>query len=168
MADNVAITAGSGTTIATDDISNVHFQRVKLVDGTLDSTAVIAGTAISGLRVQTAPLAILTSKTAQYTSTQTSAVLQAGGTGETLVVTYIQIQAGGTTAGTLQVYFGTGAYSRGTNRAIFDGEFAPSSTLKPGVVMNGRFVSGATGDDVLVTTSAAINPLTITIWYYVA
>jgi len=58
MADNVAITAGAGTTIATDDVSGVHYQRVKLVDGTLESTAAIVGTAISGLRVQTAPLAI--------------------------------------------------------------------------------------------------------------
>lgn len=41
MADNVAITAGVGTTIATDDIGGVQFQRVKLVDGTLDSTDVV-------------------------------------------------------------------------------------------------------------------------------
>lgn len=37
MADNVAITAGSGTTIATDDVSGVHFQKIKLyasTDGT--------------------------------------------------------------------------------------------------------------------------------------
>jgi hypothetical protein len=109
----------------------------------------------------------LASKTAQYSSTQTSAVLQAGAAGETIVVTKVQIQAGGTTAGALQLYFGTGAYSRGTSRAIFDGEFAPSATLKPGVVMDGPFIAGATGDDVLVTTSAAINPLTVTIWYYI-
>jgi hypothetical protein len=51
MADNVAITAGSGTTIATDDVSAVHFQRVKLVDGTLDSTAAIPGDATNGLYV---------------------------------------------------------------------------------------------------------------------
>lgn len=235
MADNVPITAGSGTNIATDDVSGVHYQRVKLVDGTLDSTAAIPGDATNGLRVQlynggsaitpgtqytedsalgTAPVGTaivvngstavptavssdgdavvawgtrngalfvanaphvgmagnpwtLTSKTAQYTTTQTSTVLQAGGTGETIVVTSIQIQAGGTTAGTLQVYYGTGAYSRGTSKAIFDGEFAPSATSKPGVVMQGPFIAGATGDDVLVTTSAAINPLTITIWYYI-
>ncbi len=39
MADNVAITAGSGTTIATDDVSGVQHQRVKLVtsaDGSAD------------------------------------------------------------------------------------------------------------------------------------
>ncbi len=39
MADNVAITAGTGTDIAADDISSVKYQRVKLihgVDGTND------------------------------------------------------------------------------------------------------------------------------------
>lgn len=30
MADNVAITAGAGTSIATDDVSSVHYQRIKL------------------------------------------------------------------------------------------------------------------------------------------
>lgn len=37
MADNVAITAGTGTNIATDDVSGVHFQKMKLyasTDGT--------------------------------------------------------------------------------------------------------------------------------------
>src|SRR5574343_1010289 len=38
MADNVAITAGSGTTIATDDISSAHYQKIKVYDGTADST----------------------------------------------------------------------------------------------------------------------------------
>lgn len=33
MADNVAITAGSGTSIAADDISSVFYQRIKLVSG---------------------------------------------------------------------------------------------------------------------------------------
>lgn len=30
MADNVAITAGSGTSVATDDVSGAHYQRVKI------------------------------------------------------------------------------------------------------------------------------------------
>lgn len=33
MADNVAITAGAGTTIATDDVGGVQHQRVKLTMG---------------------------------------------------------------------------------------------------------------------------------------
>lgn len=41
MADNVAITAGSGTTIATDDVAGVHYQRVKLAVGVADSAVLI-------------------------------------------------------------------------------------------------------------------------------
>lgn len=33
MADNVAVTAGAGTTIATDDIGGIQHQRVKMVLG---------------------------------------------------------------------------------------------------------------------------------------
>ncbi len=33
MADNVDITPGAGATVATDEISGRHFQRVKLTDG---------------------------------------------------------------------------------------------------------------------------------------
>ena len=33
MTDNVAITAGAGTSIATDDIGGVHYQRVKVTYG---------------------------------------------------------------------------------------------------------------------------------------
>jgi hypothetical protein len=49
MADNVAITAGSGTSVATDDIGGVQFQRQKLAlgpDGT--HTADAAGRVITG------------------------------------------------------------------------------------------------------------------------
>lgn len=51
MADNVPITAGSGTNIATDDISGAHYQRVKLADGTDGGTDLIPGTAARGLYV---------------------------------------------------------------------------------------------------------------------
>ena len=51
MADNVAITAGAGTTVATDDVGGVHYQYVKLVDGTADSSAKIGGDATNGLDV---------------------------------------------------------------------------------------------------------------------
>ena len=33
MADTVAITAGSGTSIATDDVGGVHYQRIKRTVG---------------------------------------------------------------------------------------------------------------------------------------
>ena len=105
-------------------------------------------------------------KVAQYTTTQTSTTLWTPATGKAIAVDSIQIQAGGTVAGTVQVYFGTGAYSRGTSRTIFDGEFAPSATLKPGVVMlaPARGWKGNVDDLLRVTDSAAINPLTVNVW----
>jgi len=59
VADNVPISAGTGTIIATDDITGIHYQRVKLVDGTLDSTAVIPGDATNGLDVDVTRLPAL-------------------------------------------------------------------------------------------------------------
>jgi hypothetical protein len=38
MADNVEITAGAGTVIAADDAAGVMYQRVKLINSTVDST----------------------------------------------------------------------------------------------------------------------------------
>lgn len=38
MADNVGYTPGSGENIATDDVSGVQYQRIKLTDGLADST----------------------------------------------------------------------------------------------------------------------------------
>jgi hypothetical protein len=58
MADNVAVTAGSGTNIAADDISSVFYQRVKLSLGA-DGTAVdaVAGAGAVGTGVQRVTLA---------------------------------------------------------------------------------------------------------------
>jgi hypothetical protein len=44
MADNVAITAGSGTTIATDDVGGVHYQVVKPAYGAADSATLVSTT----------------------------------------------------------------------------------------------------------------------------
>jgi hypothetical protein len=41
MADNIAITAGSGTNVATDDVSGTHYQVVKLARNVADSSAYI-------------------------------------------------------------------------------------------------------------------------------
>jgi len=53
MADNVAITPGSGTTIAADDVGGVLHQRVKLslgADGTANDA--VAGSGVNGTGVQ--------------------------------------------------------------------------------------------------------------------
>lgn len=52
MADNTTLNSGTGgDVIATDDVAGVKYQRVKLVDGTADSTAAIPGDATNGLDV---------------------------------------------------------------------------------------------------------------------
>lgn len=57
MADNIAITAGSGTSVATDDITDsggAHYQKIKLADGTANSSTMIYvgnGGAANALRV---------------------------------------------------------------------------------------------------------------------
>jgi hypothetical protein len=51
MADNIAVTAGSGTTLATDDIGGTHYQRVKLslgADGTANDASAGAGAVGTG------------------------------------------------------------------------------------------------------------------------
>lgn len=56
MADNVAITAGSGTSIATEDIGSVHFQKViagatthVTASPTISTSIYAAGDAVGGL-----------------------------------------------------------------------------------------------------------------------
>lgn len=51
MANDVNITAGSGTPVATDEVSGRHYQLMKLVSGTEDSEARIGGDATNGLDV---------------------------------------------------------------------------------------------------------------------
>lgn len=52
MSDNIAITAGAGTTVATDQLADgSHVQLFKLLDGTADGTGRIPGDSILGLKV---------------------------------------------------------------------------------------------------------------------
>lgn len=60
MADNVVLNAGAGgSTLATDDVAGVHYQRVKLVSGTLEATDAIPGDATNGLDVDVTRLPAL-------------------------------------------------------------------------------------------------------------
>ena len=84
MADNVAITAGTGTSVATDDVAGVHYQRVKITDGTdgatvhLDIVAEDAAhasgdTGIVGMTVRQDTAAALATTDADYTPLITDA-----------------------------------------------------------------------------------------------
>lgn len=52
MANDIVVTPGTGTTIATDETGGHHYQLAKLVDGTENSEARIPGDATNGLYVQ--------------------------------------------------------------------------------------------------------------------
>lgn len=76
MSDNVAVTAGSGTPVAADDIASVWYQRVK-VDWGADGTATDADHAIGkGMPVQAAPIShfhLITAATTNPTNIKGSA-----------------------------------------------------------------------------------------------
>lgn len=109
------------------------------------------------------------SDTAQFTSAQTGTALWTPGSGRAVCVTGLQIQSFGTVAGTCVVWFGASAdttYTRGTDIALFDGEFAPSNTNKPGLYVTFPFpVRGAADHIVRVTTTNA-QSVTITVMGY--
>src|SRR5210317_1842381 len=52
MADNIPITAGEGTTVATDDISSVHYQIVKVGWGALDTINILDAASGKALPMQ--------------------------------------------------------------------------------------------------------------------
>ena len=76
MADNVAITAGAGTSIATDDIGGVQYQRIKMNWGP-DASATDADHAVGkGMPVQDAPIShyhLITAATTNVASIKGSA-----------------------------------------------------------------------------------------------
>lgn len=51
MADNLGSTPGIGATVATDDIAGVHYQKIKVFDGTADSTNAMKVDASGAARV---------------------------------------------------------------------------------------------------------------------
>jgi hypothetical protein len=63
MADNVAITAGSGTAIAADDVGSVFYQRIKIDGGDNGLAAPILGDSANGLDVDVTRLPALAAGT---------------------------------------------------------------------------------------------------------
>lgn len=110
------------------------------------------------------------SKTVTASTAQTGTTIWTPASGKRIVITSIQIQSFGTTAGTAQVWFGASAdtsYTRGTDYAIFDGEFAPSATNKPGLAQSGVWMS-PTVDYYLKYTTTNAQSINITVWGYEA
>lgn len=108
-------------------------------------------------------------KNATYATAQTGTALWTPASGKAVVVTAVQIQSYGTTAGTAILWFGGAAdttFTRGTDAAVFDGEFAPSATNKPGVVMTFPHPVRGTADFVLRVTTTNAQSITFNVWGY--
>jgi hypothetical protein len=97
----------------------------------------------------------------EYTTTQTGAAMWTPASGKKFVVTDLRVNVGGTTGGILTIWQGASAdttYNAGTDRAVYRGEFAPSSTVKPGFILPLRtpFVSDTADHILRITTSAGM------------
>jgi hypothetical protein len=108
-------------------------------------------------------------KTVTQTTAQTGSAIWTPAAGKSVVITSLQIQSYGTTAGTAIVWFGGSAdtaYTRGTDFPIFDGEFAPSATNKPGVYITFPTPVRGTADFVLRLTTTNAQSITVSVWGY--
>lgn len=97
----------------------------------------------------------------EYSSAQTGANIWVPTTGNRFVITQIHITTAGTTAGLVTLWgaaTGTTAYTPGTDQVFFRGNFVPSATGTPGVIVSPSFpmFSDTTNDCLKITTSAAI------------
>jgi hypothetical protein len=110
-----------------------------------------------------------TFKAATYAAAQTGTALWTPAAGKAVVITSLQIQSFGTTAGTCAVWFGASAdtaFTRGTDASIFDGEFVPSTTNKPGVYVTFPVGCRGTADYVLRVTTTNAQSINVTVWGY--
>lgn len=73
MADNISVTAGTGTTVATDDIGGVHYQIVKQAYGALDAATLVSSASPFPVR-EPAVAAPLTQTGATATTTDSQVI----------------------------------------------------------------------------------------------
>lgn len=139
MADNVAITAGTGTTIAADDVGGgVLVQRVKATwgpDGTANDTDVATGK----------PMPV------QLRSSTGTDLIGTAGTASAAVVTVQGIASG--TAQPASLASGSVASGAVASGAVASGAFA-SGAIASGAVASGAFASGSIGSGAIVDVGA--------------
>lgn len=104
MADNVAVTAGVGTSIATDDVSSVHYQINKLAIGALNKVSLL----------QPCTVGVVSASTVDATIVSSSAILfgvSAWSTGSTAAAPRVLIRdsTSGSTGNYLTAFWGSTA-----------------------------------------------------------
>ena len=178
MADNIQITEGLGTVVATDDCgSGGHAQIVKLAISADGSAVSIPSDAITGLRVHVTALDISTPphsfgytqqcKGSQHTVQRTGTALWTPATGLAIAVQSYQISIWGPTAADVSIWFGGSAdttFTRGTDKSIFDARYVPGKD-SPFYNSESGIWNGAADQVLRITSSAAVN-VNITVWGY--
>lgn len=146
MANNVAVTAGSGTTMATDDVGGVHYQLVKLVDGTEDGAGRIGGDATNGLDVDVTR--VIPGTSATHLGKAEDAAHTTGDTG--VMVLGVRQDAAAALAGTDGDYIPPSFDSQGFQRVkLPDKALSAANFTRPGDT-----TTYAVGDAVNDSTSA--------------
>lgn len=109
-------------------------------------------------------------KQVEATTSQTGTAIWTPAGGKKIAVTSVLITTGGTTAGVVTIWFGAGGdttFSQGTDQVVFRGEFAPSTTSRPGVVLTPAVpFYAATADHILRYTTSANVTIYITVYGY--
>ena len=135
MANNGTITPGVGLTVATDEIGGVHYQRVKIMDGTEDSLNAMKVDSSGAVRVIDAGVNTAAQAFALALTTAVVAV-QTGGANLANRV-FIHMQNRG--AADVEIGFAPG-FALGTGTIIPSGQSA-GFALGPGVTVYARTVS---------------------------
>lgn len=165
--------ARSGYVRITDGTNSVGIDTVHNDNESATENHLMVGARNSGLNhlgtFDNTRASVGVAKTATYVAAQTGTALWTPAAGKAVCISYIQIQSYGTTAGTCIVWFGGSAdttYTRGTDFPVFDGEFAPSATNKPGFAQNFATHLRGAADFVLRVTTTNAQSVTINVWGY--
>jgi hypothetical protein len=145
MPDNVQITAGSGTTIATDQVGSNHYQLIKLAFGPLDTATLVAAAAGLPVDVQNASIAVTGTfwQATQPVSLASLPALAAGtnNIGDVDVLTLPSLPAGGNVIGSVTQ---SGTWNVGTvTDASVQGKAAHDAAVTGNPLLAGGFASAA-------------------------
>jgi hypothetical protein len=160
MADNVAITSGSGTAIAADDIGSVFYQRVKLSVGADGSATDVSSAApLPSSDNGAGWTQVFGVSGARFTSADAStaaAVTDAPTTGQKLVIDDIVFAVGSTA---MQVDF-----QIETAGTVFLTFYCAANTIMQ-FTPRGKFKL-PTGDKKLMVKASVAGNLAVTTWYH--
>lgn len=99
MADNVAVTAGVGTSIATDDVSSVHYQINKLAIGALNKVSLLQPCSVGGLAGSTVDTTVVGTSAILFGVSWFSTESQAAAQGSIIFMDSTSSSTGPTLAG---------------------------------------------------------------------